>query len=436
MPLPARAARRVVAAGVLLAASRADARAQAADVAPAARWWTVGASAIGVVTRAAPALFGRDLTEGYLTQPVLMAHARPWAGPLALRATLDFEGLTLGRGELTPGAWGEGYVDRRHPHTYAHELLAELTGSAGPVHASLGVGKGFAPFGTDDPMVRPIVKYPVNHHLAQILERGVVVGAVRAGPLTAEAGAFDGGEPTSPTSWPRLSRVGDSWSGRLTMRLPRGLELQGSGAWVASPELAAGGGTDQRKWSASARYARGAPHEAHRYAMVEWAATDEMASGARARRLPSVLGEAAASAGRWEVGARVERTTRPEEERLLDPFRSVRPATDASVVGLTRWTVGALDLSRRVGTVFGVRTAPFVEVTRSHAAEVRRPSGFEPAAFYGSAAQWGVSLGVRLDAGTRHARMGRYGVADDAHDMHGADGSHDMQQTHDMHGSH
>jgi hypothetical protein len=430
MPLPARAARRVLTVGALLAVPRADALAQAADAAPGARWWSAGASAIGVVTRATPALFGRDLTEGYVTQPVLMAHARPWAGVLALRATLDFEGLTLRRGELTPGAWGEGYVDRRHPHTYAHELLAELTGSAGPVRASLSAGKGFAPFGTDDPMVRPIVKYPVNHHLAQILERGVVIGAVRAGPLTAEVGAFDGGEPTSPTSWPRLSRVGDSWSGRLTMRLPRGLELQGSGAWVASPELAQGGGTDQRKWSASARYSRGAPHEAHRYAMVEWAATDEVASGARARRLPSVLGEAAASAGPWEVGARLERTTRPEEERLRDPFRSVRPATDASVIGFTRWTIGALDVSRRAGSAFGVRAAPFVEVTRSHAAELRRPSGFEPAAFYGNAAQWGVSLGVRLDAGMRHARMGRYGVADDSRDEHA---THDMHATHDTH---
>jgi hypothetical protein len=265
----------------------------------------------------------------------------------------------------------------------------------------------------------------VNHHLAQILERGVVIGAVQAGPITAEAGAVGGDEPTSASSWPRAERFGDSFAGRLTARLPHDVELQGSGAWVASPELALGGGTDQRKWSASARFTRGAPFARHRYVMIEWAATDEVTSGTRARRLPSVLGEAAASAGPWEVAARLERTTRPEEERLLDPFHTVRPATDASVVGFTRWTIGALNVGRRAGSAFGVAAAPFVEVTRAHAAEVRRPSGFEPAAFYGSAGQWGLSLGVRLEAGPRHARMGRYGVADDTHDASGMHDTHD-----------
>ena len=38
--------------------------------------------------------------------------------------------VTLEGGELTPGAWGEGFVDRRHPHTYVHELLADRGGRA------------------------------------------------------------------------------------------------------------------------------------------------------------------------------------------------------------------------------------------------------------------------------------------------------------------
>jgi hypothetical protein len=41
-------------------------------------------------------------------------------------------------------------------------------------------------------MVRPFLRYPVNHHLAQILERAVAIAAVRAGPLLAEAGLFTG----------------------------------------------------------------------------------------------------------------------------------------------------------------------------------------------------------------------------------------------------
>lgn len=42
---------------------------------------------------------------------------------LRLLATLNLEGLTIPEGELTPGAWGEGFIDRRHPHTSAHELM-------------------------------------------------------------------------------------------------------------------------------------------------------------------------------------------------------------------------------------------------------------------------------------------------------------------------
>ena len=84
---------------------------------------TVGAQAIGVVTRVSPAIQGRDLTEGYLTQPALMVDVNPWRDLLSLRATLNLEGATMKRGELTPGIYGEGFIDRRHPHTYLHELM-------------------------------------------------------------------------------------------------------------------------------------------------------------------------------------------------------------------------------------------------------------------------------------------------------------------------
>lgn len=43
--------------------------------------------------------------------------------------------------------------------------------------------------------------------------------------------------------------------------------------------------------------------------------------------------------------------------------------------------------------------------------EVSRPSLFEPAQFHGSTTRWHLSAGVRVGAGMRHARMGRYGFA-------------------------
>ena len=51
-------------------------------------------------------------------------------------------------------------------------------------------------------MMRPFAAYPVNHHLAQILERYVVTAAVRRGALTVEAALFNGDEPASPGAPP------------------------------------------------------------------------------------------------------------------------------------------------------------------------------------------------------------------------------------------
>ncbi|HEY4132802.1 MAG TPA: hypothetical protein VGM50_19470, partial [Gemmatimonadaceae bacterium] len=62
--------------------------------------------AIPVVTRADPTATRDALTEGYLSQPVIMSHAA-WSLLRAI-ATLNFEGATLKRGELNTGGYGEG----------------------------------------------------------------------------------------------------------------------------------------------------------------------------------------------------------------------------------------------------------------------------------------------------------------------------------------
>src|SRR5688572_33171247 len=46
------------------------------------------------------------------------------------------------------------------------------------------------------------------------------------------------------------------------------------------------------------------------------------------------------------VAARLERTERPEEERLSEPFRTQRPSADFSVLGRTRWDMASVRLSR------------------------------------------------------------------------------------------
>ncbi|MGH7504660.1 MAG: hypothetical protein ACRELX_03375, partial [Longimicrobiales bacterium] len=252
------------------------------------------------------------------------------------------------------------------------------------------------------------VKYPVNHHLAQVLERWVGILALRRGPVILEAGTFNGDEPTSPESLGEIDRFGDSWAVRATALPLAGIELQASRAFVASPEHAQGRGLDHRKWSVSARYERPLG-EAAAYALLEWARTDEYSSGRRAFAFGTWLAEAALAHGGWGAAARWERSTRPEEERLLDPFRTARPHADENINGATRWITwtGRLERSMRAaGFVF----TPFVEASRISVAEITGAI-FSPAAFYGDDRLWSVSLGARIGAGIRHARMGRYGVA-------------------------
>lgn len=368
----------------------------------------VRAQALGLVTRVDPALGGRAYTEAYLAQPVVMAHGRTLRGHLAAVVTLDFEGLTLERGQLTPGAYGEGYMDRRHPHTYLHEAVVVAEGAYRGTGLSLAGGKGFVPFGTDDPMMRPFAAYPVNHHLAQILERYVAIGAIRHGAFGLEAALFNGDEPKSPGSPPDADRFADSWAIRATAYPTRALEVQASYAFVTSPELAPGGGLDQGKWSVSARFDR--PTGRLRYALVEWAHTDALFGDFRTNRFTSFLAEGTAAARSVTFSARFEDTTRPEEERLLDRFRTSRSPTDLGIIGITRWRTGTVAAST-THSLGRVDVAPFAEVAYGRPTEGLTPSAFVPGDFYGASSIWSVSVGARLGVGRMPHRMGRYGAA-------------------------
>jgi hypothetical protein len=349
-------------------------------------------------------------TEAALTQTVLMARAAWWQRRATLDATLDAEGLTMPGGELSLGAFGEGFADRRHPHTYLHELMLGGRAHAGPAALSVSAGRGFAPFGTDDPMMRPFAKYPINHHLAQILERGIVIGAARLGPAILEAGTFTGEEPQHPSSLPLARRFGDSWSLRGTVLPTPWAELQASYARLSSPEVPNGFGLDQRKRSISARLAS---PDARRYALVEWARTVEYDHTRRedAFSYESALAEGTLGIGLFGVALRLEQTDRPEEERLADPFRTARPATDLQIAGITRWRSATIAVTTP-GVTWGTAAAvPFLELSRLTATARDARTLFDPAIVYGRTRFWMLTGGVRIRAGAVHSRMGRYGVA-------------------------
>ena len=379
--------------------------------------FAVGARAIGLATRASHMPGNRTLTEAYLTQPIIDATLR--AGWLQGMGMLNLEGLTLRRGELDAGAWGEGYVDRRHPHAYLHELVVGVESRPATLAGSIYGGRGFVPFGSDDPMARPFVSYPVDHHLAQILERLMLVAAARAGPVAIEAASFGGDEPVDPSTLPLARRMGDSWSLRATLtgeELPILLgrtELTASYAKVKSPEYREGQGLDQRKMHVGLRFEdQGGLFT--RYALVELARTTDVDRGRDLYTFDAALAEGALCRGGAGVALRWEQSDRPEEERLLDLFRAARPATDVSILGVTRWTTltGAVSLPALRASL--IHVAPFVEVARV-TADRTTAAVFDPVRFYGSNGMWRFGAGVRVAGGrAAHGRMGGYGVASDS----------------------
>lgn len=368
------------------------------------------AQAIPLFTRASPSAGGVTHSQVALTQALAMGRWSMFGGHLGLDVALNAEGLTMPDGELNTGAFGEGFVDRRHPHTYVHEVMLGGRGAVGPVELSLTGGRGFAPFGTDDPMMRPLVKYPINHHLAQILERAAIIGAARYRSLIVEGATFGGDEPVTASSAPRADRFGDSWSVRSTLLPVQGLELQASYARVASPEEPNGQGLDQRKQSVSAR---AASPDGGRYLLAEWARTVEHDHNRRADAfsLESALAEGSMRVAGATIALRFEQTDRPEEDRLADPFRTPQPHHDLNINGITRWRTVTLQLAAPSVTRGVLSGFTFIEVARLSAHARQAMSFFTPERLYGTTRFWMATVGVRLLAGSPHSRMGRYGVA-------------------------
>jgi hypothetical protein len=367
------------------------------------------ARAIPVLIWNDPTPDGDGLAELRVIQPMLGGDLR-LGSHFSFTTTINFEGATIPEGELALGNWGEGFIDRRHPHTWVHELLiAAMTSADAPWQFGLVAGKGFAGFGTDDPMARPALRYPVNHHWSQLLERAMVLGQVRYRRLLLEGSLFNGDEPESPSTWPNLDRLGDSWAVRGQFTPVDGLELQLSRASVKSPEHRPGAGLQHRQWNASARWDRSGSTAAP-YLMVEWARTDVE----RDRfTFSSILAEGAITLGRIRPYYRLERTDRPEEERISG-FRSPRPPHDDAILGISRWTVHTAGLTARLWSGRQWSIQPAVEVT---AGRIGKQGGglFAVSDWYRRSTFWELRIGWRLDYGMEGHRMGRYGVIGGAH---------------------
>ncbi len=383
-------------------------------------WMALGmAQAFPAITLTLP---GEDNTplDGvgvYLTQPALMFNVESPGSRAVLRATINLEGLTQPQGEVTYGAWGEGFIDKRHPHTYLHELMLSLNLS-GDENAgwSVSAGKGFAPYGTDDPMMRPVLKYPTNHHLSQILERWTVSTAWTRKQWSIEAGVFGGNEPTSPTDLSNIESFGNSWSARVTHRVGSGV----MGAWPW--EFAASFGRVQEDHDAETTitnlYNLAIRHERdhgsfHAYGLFE----ASLSNPNHGDGYFSILAEGSLQRGRHKPYARIEIANRPEFPREGPPDSEgfFRYDHDDEAVGSTRWLIVTAGHGVTISTLpVGVR--PFIEAQYNRVTANSGP--VFPSAMFGRTSFWSVSAGFRVFLGGDPMRMGAYGVLDPMTMMH------------------
>jgi hypothetical protein len=265
-------------------------------------------------------------------------------------------------------------------------------------------------------MMRPVVKYPTNHHLSQILERWTVNGVWTNGSWALEAGIFGGAEPTSPSDMSNIESFGDSWSARVTHRFGR--SQLGTRPW----EVAASFGSVAEKHDGQAEITRlynlALRHEkdhgsVHVYGLLEASRSDpEDVTGNY-----SILGEGSLTVGPHKPYARVEIATRPEYQRAGAPSTRgfFRYDHDEKPIGTTRWFI----LSAGYGytaTALPFSARPYVEAQFNRVRPER--GGIDPVVLFGRSSFWSLSAGFRVFLGGDPMRMGSYGVLDPMTRMH------------------
>ena len=386
-------------------------------------WHVMGMAQVFPSVTAASARQEQSLlnTAGvYATQPAVMLNVASPGSRLVLRTTLNFEELTQENGEISYGGWGEGFIDSRHPHTMLHEamLTANWWDAAGGA-LSVSAGKGFAPYGTDDPMGRPALKFPTNHHLSQVLERWTVNVAYLRSGWSLEAGLFGGAEPEDAYDFSNIESFGDSWSARLSKRLGSGnagADAFGPFApWELSTSYARIEEEHHGTALATELYNAAVRHDGRygfgrMYALAEASRSEPQ----RGKGHYSLLTEALAglgAGGRHQPYARVEYATRPEYEREGAPGTPgfFRYDHDSHEIGATRWLIATVGYGYET-SAYPVSVRPFVEVQRNRVGSER--GGIDPRALYGSRDFWSVSAGARVFLGGGPMRMGNYGALD------------------------
>ena len=168
--------------------------------------------------------------------------------------------LLLASGETADGV--EHLVDRQHPHDFFMELsgsVSQNVGSKSSVFVYAGL-PGEPAFGPPAFMHREAIldspEAPISHHWLDSthITMGVVTAGLVIDRVKVEASRFNGREPDQHR-WNIETGSLDSTAVRISWNPTSELSLQGSWGHFEEPEQLQAG-VDQKRWSASALYAR------------------------------------------------------------------------------------------------------------------------------------------------------------------------------------
>ncbi|MGH6706877.1 MAG: hypothetical protein ACREB1_08740 [Sphingomicrobium sp.] len=168
--------------------------------------------------------------------------------------------LLLASGETADGE--TRLIDRQHPHDFFMELSGSISQNIGPnssvfLYAGL---PGEPAFGPPAFMHREAIldspEAPISHHWLDSthISFGVLTAGVVLDKMRVEVSRFNGREPDQHR-WNIETAPLDSTAIRLSWNPTANLSLQGSWGHFEDPEQLEPG-VDQKRWSASALYAR------------------------------------------------------------------------------------------------------------------------------------------------------------------------------------
>ena len=168
--------------------------------------------------------------------------------------------LLLASGETANGV--DRLVDRQHPHDFVMELSASVSQSIGPKSSIFLYGglPGEPAFGPPAFMHREAImdspEAPISHHWLDSthISFGVLTAGMVLDKVKVEVSRFNGREPDQ-RRWNLETGPLDSTAVRLSWNPATNLSLQGSWGHSEDPEQLEPG-VDQKRWSASALYAR------------------------------------------------------------------------------------------------------------------------------------------------------------------------------------